>query len=578
MPRFRRTYGFGSLLQTEMLGPQPGCVFVCKLKRSAISLVVFMELMGCGSSSDPSKQESSGSGAGGAAEGSGGGTGATASGGSSPSGGAGAAASGGSNTTGGTTAGGGTGGSNPTGGVGGDTTGGSSGDVTGGNGGDPTGGAGGNPAGGVGADPTGGRGGGSIGGRGGGSTGGNGGSPTGGGSSDPTGGGSGDPTGGAGGGPSGGSSGDPTGGAGGDPSGGSGGGGPDEVGPTGTETIPGDGCTPPAAYANLFVAVSGHTQEETDAKVNAAWNQLYNPSNANTVYYNGPGSDESYVKDTGNNDVRTEGMSYGMMTALQLDKQTEFDRLWSWVKNHMAQGTGQIAWQCSTSGGKMSSGGAPDGEEYMATALIFAHSRWGDASGKFDYAAEAQWVLDLIRKTYFNSTYHIVQFVANSGNTDASYILPAFYQVWACFDTANASFWEESVTAARSFFHAAADSNGVIGDRQSFTGQTQQGAGSDAKRCVMNIMMDHNFFAADPWQTETYAPAFGSYMKSHSDGSAAQFSCNALLGFGLPESSGKSFVDKLWSASIPTGTWRYYDGTLYMLSLLHVSGTFKLYY
>ncbi len=306
----------------------------------------------------------------------------------------------------------------------------------------------------------------------------------------------------------------------------------------GSSVVP--GCTPPSAYPNLFVTVSGHTQAESDAKIAAAWNQLYNPSNGNTVYYDGPGSDESYVKDTGNNDVRTEGMSYGMITAVQLDKQTQFDRLWAWVKNHMAQGTGEIAWHCSTSGGKLSSGGAPDGEEYMATALIFAHNRWG-SSGKFDYAVEAQWVLDLIRTKYFNSTYHIVKFVSGSNNTDGSYVLPAFYQVWSCFDTANASFWNEAVTAGREFFKAAADSNGVIPDQSSFTGQAMGGAGSDAKRCVMNIMMDTNFFAADPWQTQTYAPAFGAWMKSHSDGSAAQFSCNALLGFGLPESNWQAF-------------------------------------
>ena len=537
-----------------MSGPNLECVIVCKLKLSAIGLSVFIGLVGCGPSDDSQSDDSSGSG--GVAGGFVGGAGATTS----------------SGSTGGGGANGGTGGSSPIGGVGGDSTGGdtatgghltggnSSGGVvpTGGRAGDPTGGSGGNsggsgpsggrPSGGTGGGPTGGLG--PLGGR---PTGGSGGNPTGG--FDPIGGGG-------------------TGGAGGDPAGGAAG---DTGGtePTGGASTP--GCTPPTEYPNLFVTVSGHTQEESDAKVQAAWNQLYNPSNNNTVYYNGPGGDESYVKDTGNNDVRSEGMSYGMMTAVQLDKQTEFDRLWAWVKNHMANGTGQITWQCSSGGQKMASGGAPDGEEYMATALIFAQNRWGD-SGRFDYAAEAQWVLNLIRKTYFNAQYHLVQFVANSGNTDASYVLPAFYQVWACFDTENADFWKASVEAGRNFFHAAADQNGVIGDRQSFTGQTQMGAGSDAKRCVMNIMMDHNFFAADSWQSETYAPAFGNYMRTHSDGSAAQFSCNALLGFGLPESSGKAFVDKLWQAQIPTGQWRYYDGTLYMLGLLHVSGTFKLYY
>jgi oligosaccharide reducing-end xylanase len=323
--------------------------------------------------------------------------------------------------------------------------------------------------------------------------------------------------------------------------------------------------------------VAGHTQAESDALVEAAWNQLYNPSNANTVYYDGPDADESYVKDTGNNDVRTEGMSYGMMTAVQLNKQKEFDRLWNWVKKHMANGTGEIVWKCATNGSKSATGGAPDGEEYMATALIFAHKRWGD-TGKINYATEAQWVLDLIRTKYFNEKYHIIRFVSGSNNTDGSYILPAFYQAWACFDAANAEYWNEAVKAGREFFHVGADSNGVIPDQSSFTGQAQGSAGSDAKRCVMNIMMDANFFGVDPWQTDTYAPAFGKYMTSHSDNSAAQFSCNALLGFGLPAASGKPFVDKLWSAKIPTGNYRYYDGTLYMLSLLHVSGTFKLYY
>ena len=53
-------------------------------------------------------------------------------------------------------------------------------------------------------------------------------------------------------------------------------------------------------------------------------------------------------------------------------------------------------------------------------------------------------------------------------------------------------------------------------------------------------------------------------------------SCNALLGFGLPADSGKPFVDKLWSAAVPSRD--YWNGVLYMLGLLHVSGTFKLYY
>ena len=62
---------------------------------------------------------------------------------------------------------------------------------------------------------------------------------------------------------------------------------------------------------------------------------------------------------------------------------------------------------------------------------------------------------------------------------------------------------------------------------------------------------------------------------THANGTA-QVSCNSLLGFGLPTSTGKAFVDKIWSTSIPSHD--YWNGVLYMLGLLHVSGQFHLYY
>lgn len=38
-----------------------------------------------------------------------------------------------------------------------------------------------------------------------------------------------------------------------------------------------------------------------------------------------------------------------------------------------------------------------------------------------------------------------------------------------------------------------------------------------------------------------------------------------------------AFVDHLWNVPIPDGQWRYYDGLLYMLRLLHTSGNFRIY-
>ena len=37
------------------------------------------------------------------------------------------------------------------------------------------------------------------------------------------------------------------------------------------------------------------------------------------------------------------------------------------------------------------------------------------------------------------------------------------------------------------------------------------------------------------------------------------------------------FVDALWELSPPKGKWRYYDGMLYHMALLHASGNFRIY-
>ena len=39
----------------------------------------------------------------------------------------------------------------------------------------------------------------------------------------------------------------------------------------------------------------------------------------------------------------------------------------------------------------------------------------------------------------------------------------------------------------------------------------------------------------------------------------------------------KDFVEELWNVPVPFGIGRYYDGLLYMLAILQVSGNFKIY-
>ena len=83
-----------------------------------------------------------------------------------------------------------------------------------------------------------------------------------------------------------------------------------------------------------------------------------------TIYYE-LGGDQAYILDTGNNDVRSEGQSYGMVIAVQMDMKEEFDKLWNYAAACMLQPNGLFAWQMNAgSCTPISTNHAPDGEEH----------------------------------------------------------------------------------------------------------------------------------------------------------------------------------------------------------------------
>jgi len=163
----------------------------------------------------------------------------------------------------------------------------------------------------------------------------------------------------------------------------------------------------------------------------------------------------------------------------------------------------------------MSTGPAPDGEEYLATALIFASTRRGDGEGIFEYGTEARNLLNAMATGgMFNRQYGMVTFGVNVGHTDPSYVLPAFYEVWACFDEWNRDFWSGAAGSGRWLLqHAVNPSTGLAPDQSGFDGSPTGSAGNftyDARRVVVNVMMDHHFFQVDPWQI-TYAETLGAF-------------------------------------------------------------------
>ena len=141
-------------------------------------------------------------------------------------------------------------------------------------------------------------------------------------------------------------------------------------------------------YRNFFEE-QGYNSEEITSRLEKIFQTIfYGPDDER--FYHESGSDMGYLEDTGNHDVRTEGMSYGMMVCVQMNKQKEFDRLWKWVCTYMriqeGPGKNYFIWSCGTDGTPNADGPAPDGEEFFAMALFFAANRWGDREGIFDYS------------------------------------------------------------------------------------------------------------------------------------------------------------------------------------------------
>ena len=115
----------------------------------------------------------------------------------------------------------------------------------------------------------------------------------------------------------------------------------------------------------------GYGREAIQARLERNWTEMF--EGPDKIYWE---NDEGlgYVMDTGNHDVRTEGMSYAMMIAVQYDRKDVFDKLWGWVMKYMfmTEGLhkGYFAWSVDLSGVPNADGPAPDGEEYFAMALV----------------------------------------------------------------------------------------------------------------------------------------------------------------------------------------------------------------
>ncbi|WP_174704623.1 glycosyl hydrolase family 8 [Paenibacillus physcomitrellae] len=363
-------------------------------------------------------------------------------------------------------------------------------------------------------------------------------------------------------------------------------------------------------YRNVFKEI-GFSEEEIAARVEDTWTKLFEGPEETRIYYEA-GDDMGYLVDTGNLDVRTEGMSYGMMMAVQLDRKEVFDRIWKWTYTYMfmteGENAGYFAWSCNLDGSRRSNGPAPDGEEYFALALLFASHRWGDGSAPFDYGKQARDLLrtclhkgeDGIGQPMWNPDNKLIKFIPNCDFSDPSYHLPHFYELFALWAyPEDRPFWKEAAAASRAYLHTACHPvTGLAPEYAYYDGTPNDTKGygkffSDAYRVAANIGLDYEWFRADEWQVEEAdrIQAFFAdiepedYRRYTLDGEPLEekslhpvglLATNAIASLAAAGPHAADAAKLLWNTPVRTGSRRYYDNCLYMFAILALSGRYRI--
>ena len=237
-------------------------------------------------------------------------------------------------------------------------------------------------------------------------------------------------------------------------------------------------------YRNLFLE-AGYSKADIDKKINKAYYDVFEGPKA--VYFE-VGDTMAYVSDVKNHDARTEGLSYGMMIAVQLNKKDVFDRIWRWSKKYLQHQDGPregyFAWSINPQTMKKNSeGSASDGELYYITSLLFAANRWGNNTG-INYYGEARRILDAMWKkdgtgniyNLINTEHKQITFVPEGDDykwTDPSYHLPAFYEIWALYaKDGHEQFYKDCADTSRAFLHRACHPvTGLNADYTEFSGE-----------------------------------------------------------------------------------------------------------
>ncbi len=391
--------------------------------------------------------------------------------------------------------------------------------------------------------------------------------------------------------------------------------GPDAIGEGGSDGGPTESSlrplSPRSSYPNVFRDLLGKSEREISDKIDGAFKQLFHGDpDTRAIYYEDPDHpDQAEIRDIYHGDVRTEGVGLGMLITVELDKQQEFDKLWSYAKAVMAASganAGYFDSWCDTLDPLTTTACVdPFGYQQFTMSLIFAHDRWG-SDGAIDYEADALELLDVMRQkedrnggivdgvtNTFDGETKLVFDVPNAKAaifTRPSIEMPAYYQLWA--EATGDDFWLDAADAGRAYIQLVAHARtGLTPVRAYFDGVSKEGwgyFGPEAYRTHLNVTLDAIWTDEGAWAAAEsdllisffYSQGLTKYGTSYElDGTPilesrelALIFANGIAAVPATRAERVDFVQAVWDLNLPPGSVRYYPGLFGLLAFITMSG------
>lgn len=377
-------------------------------------------------------------------------------------------------------------------------------------------------------------------------------------------------------------------------------------------------------YESPFKKYLGKTDEEIQAKLDQLWKHYFEGQISQKIYYDI--GKEAYILDANNSDVRSEGLAWGMMIAVQTNHREEFDKIWNWAKEHhwhkAGEWNGYFAWHRKTDGSGKDEAPAPDAELYFMMSLLFAANRWDDSQ----YMDDAQYILDKMWSNYEHKLFNQQSFVVSFQPTvswgffgEPAYDLPAFIELFARWskNRNHTDRWYKALQATRlHLYKSSHPTTGLFADYSRFDGtpyrpdfsKTSDRYMYDAERAAMNFGMDYYLFGKsadslmvmakriiDFFEADGYAHARFDWDgknpgETYTEGQKGTNAVAALVLQDLekyPDLLGdakmttyeeiiKKNLQMAWDVRPLFGQYRYYEGMVHYLAMLHLCGAFKI--